>query len=486
MTIRHLLDQAVTGNPGGTALRFRRNTQWRERTYAQCGQGVREMSEAFAGLGLVPQGAPVALMLENGPEWMEAYLAASATGMVTVPIDPKLRASEVRHILDDSGAAVIVTDRSHGLLLEEIVGALPQLRHVVVTDAVADAGMEGMAPIEGIPCHAYEALRREATAQGALRWFDAHVPAADDVASIIYTSGTTGKPKGAMLTHGNFHADAAGSLDRIGIPITPEDDFLIVLPLFHSFSFTTNFVIPISRGATMSFVENLRTVADDLRTLRCTILMAVPLLAEKMYTKIDARIRTNPAARLMLRTGLGHIVGRKIMETLGGRLRIIVIGGAPCPVQVLKGFKKLGIPVVEGYGLTECSPVVSLNAVGKAKIGTIGLPLPNIAVRIADPNEQGVGELQVKGPITMKGYFKNAAATAEALDAGWCGTGDLASIDGDGFITIRGRKKALIVNREGKNIYPEEVENAIADDMFIHDVVVIGYTVGDDKGERVG
>lgn len=170
----------------------------------------------------------------------------------------------------------------------------------------------------------------------------------------------------------------------------------------------------------------------------------------------------------------------------GGRLRFMVTGGAPCPRHVIECFRRLHVNFVEGYGLTECSPVVSITSADCTAVGTIGKPCAGVEVRLADVNENGVGELQVKGPIVMKGYYRNEKATKEAFDGEWFATGDLASIDEEGLITIRGRKKALIVNREGKNIYPEEVENVVGKDPAIQDIVVVGYTQGGDPGEKVG
>ena len=260
----------------------------------------------------------------------------------------------------------------------------------------------------------------------------------------------------------------------------------MVLPLFHAFSFTANFLMPISRGCCMGFVESLRTVSEDLRTLQPSVLMGVPLLVEKIYDRVEAGIRASRFARLMLLIGLGRVVGAKVRKSLGGRLRYFLVGGAACPVRVLKGFRRLGINIIEGYGLTETSPVVSISRANDTRPGTIGYKLPNIEVRLAGLNEQGVGELQVRGPIVMKGYYRNAAATAAAFDGPWLRTGDLASIDADGYITIRGRSKALIVNREGKNIYPEEVEQCIARNPAVFDVVVVGYQEADETGEKVG
>jgi long-chain acyl-CoA synthetase len=481
MTLRTLLEDAVTNRPDSIALRYRRDNTWRSRTYAELAQGVGQMAEAFGRLGLQPGAEQVALILENAPEWIETYLATAGAGVPVVPLDPKLRAAEVSFVLLDSDAVALITDTRHLDMLEVILPDLPSVRFIVVVDG----GSEPLAPIAGRPCYDYEALRAGVLGQ-RLAWYVNHQPVPQSIASVIYTSGTTGKPKGAMLTHTNFCSDAIGSFEVLGDEITPKDNFLLVLPLFHSFSFTANFVIPLAKGCCMSFVESLRTVSDDIKLLRPSVLMTVPLLAEKLFVKVDEKVKHNQFAHLLLKLGLGRLVGRKVRKELGGRLRFLFVGGAPCPLHVLQGFRRLGVPIVEGYGLTECSPVVSVTNMHESRIGTIGKKLPNIEVRLAEINEQGVGELQIRGPIVMKGYYKNLEATREAFDGEWLRTGDLASIDADGYLSIRGRKKALIVNREGKNIYPEEVENAIARDPFIADVIVIGYTVGGIPGERVG
>ena len=481
MTLRSLLEDAAVKRPESIALRYRHDSAWKSRTYAELACGVRQMAEAFSRFGLRPGAEQVAIILDNGPAWIEAYLATAGAGLAVVPLDPKFRAAEVAFILKDSGAVLVLTDTGHLALLEGILPELPDVRALVVVDG----GDEPLAPIAGRPCFDYEALRAS-VADLPLSWYGAHKPAPQDIASIIYTSGTTGRPKGAMLTHTNFCSDAIGSFEVIGDVITPKDDFLVVLPLFHSFSFTANFVIPLAKGCGMYFVESLRTVADDIKVLRPSVLMAVPLLAEKLFTKIDDRLKRDRAAQLLFKLGLGRLVGRRVLKGLGGRLRFLFVGGAPCPLHVLKGFRRLGVPIIEGYGLTECSPVVSATNLTESRLGTIGKKLPNIEVRLADTNEQGVGELQIRGPIVMKGYYKNLEATREAFDGEWLRTGDLASIDAEGYLSIRGRKKALIVNREGKNIYPEEVEDALARDPLVADVVVVGYTVGGVPGERVG
>ena len=461
MTIRSLLEQHAQEIPDAEALRSYEDKVWVSRTFAQFLSDVRQTGAAN-----------VALILANSPTWMDVYLACSGAGVAVVPIDPKLHNDEVAYILGDSGAVVVTTDRGHLDMMRAIVPSLPSVRGVVLVD-----GEGTYEPIGSVPVRALAALRAEARDTS---WYDAHVAAAEDVASIIYTSGTTGKPKGAMLTHGNFTADAVGSLEGFGESVSPSDTFLVVLPLFHAFSFCTNFVVPLLTGSAMFFVRSLYTIGEDVKILRPTVVMGVPLLAEKMYDKIDAKLKASKKAQFLIKIGLKRLVYGAVKRGLGGRIRFMIVGGAPCPKHVLEGFKKLGITMLEGYGLTECSPVVSIAGPKCARIGTIGAKVANIEIRLADQNEQGVGELQVKGPITMKGYWHNA------FDGEWLKTGDLASVDEDGLITIRGRKKALIVNREGKNIYPEEVENRIAADPVVADCVVVGYTTGGVPGEKVG
>ena len=486
MTIRSYLEKFASKTPQTVALKSFFDKKWRELTYAEFLAGVRQVAEAYGTTFLLkPRAENVAVILPNGPDWLESYLACSGAGVSVVPLDPKLHSGEVEYILKDSGAVVVTTDSAHLEMMREILPNLPSVRAVVIVDG-ADSLLER---IGTVPVHGYAALKASATVPVQGAWFDRNVAAPEDVASVIYTSGTTGKPKGAMLTHANFVADAEGALAIFaeeGEHITSKDVFLVVLPLFHAFSFCTNFVVPIAKGAGMYFVRSLYTIGEDVKFLRPTIVMSVPLLAEKIYDRIEAKLKASKRARFLMGIGLKCLVYANVKKGLGGRLRFMIVGGAPCPTHVLTGYKALGIPILEGYGLTECSPVVSIAGPKCARIGTIGMKLPNIEVRLAEKNDQGVGELQIRGPITMKGYWHNPAATEEAFDGEWLKTGDLASVADDGLITICGRKKALIVNREGKNIYPEEVENHLAVDPVVADCVVIGYTTGGVPGEKVG
>ena len=479
MTIRGFLERSAERYPSMNALKWYENKEWKSRNWADFLKGVREISEGYATkLGLKPREENVAIILGNSPIWMESYLAQAGSGVSVAPLDPKLHNDEVEYILKDAEATIVTTDKAHLKMMMAIAARLPKLKAVVIVDGVIFDGQK----IGDVDVIEYEKLR----IAGGGAWYDANCAKPEDVASIIYTSGTTGKPKGAMLTHHNFVCDIQGALKTFNVKITPADSLMVVLPLFHAFSFTANFMLGLMLSVEMKFIESLRTVGRDVKELKPTILMAVPLLAEKLHDKIEEGLRKSKIAQFLLRIGLRGPVMHMVKMKLGGRLRIMVTGGAPCPRHVLESFRRMHVAFYEGYGLTECAPVVSITSFDCRKIGTIGYAIDGCEVRLADQNEQGVGELQVKGPIVMKGYYHNDAATAESFDGGWFKTGDLASQDEEELITIRGRKKALIVNREGKNIYPEEVENIVAKDVAVQDIIVVGYIQGGIPGERVG
>ena len=479
MTIRGLLENNVKKYGEHNAFTWCQDKVWQSRTWAETYARVRDLAEGYGTrFGLEPRKDNVSIILPNCTEWIESYLAQSGAGVAVVPLDPKLHENEVEYILKDAEATVVTTDKSHLRMMMNLVPKLPKLRGIVIIDGVIFEGQK----IGEVRVVGFDKLR----VSGGGAWYDAHKPEPEDVASIIYTSGTTGKPKGAMLTHNNFYTDVDGAQQTFNVTVTIADSLLVVLPLFHAFSFTANLMVSLLIGCELKFVESLRTVGRDINILRPTAIMAVPLLAEKLFDKLEEGLNNSKAAQFLLKIGLRGVVWHMILKKLGGKLRFMITGGAPCPKHVLEGFRRIHVKFIEGYGLTECAPVVSVTDYRSNRIGTIGRPCKGVEVRLAEKNEAGVGELQVKGPIVMKGYFHNEKATKEAFDGDWFATGDLASMDEEGYITIRGRKKALIVNREGKNIYPEEVENTISKDPSVQDIIVVGYTQGGIPGERVG
>ena len=482
MTIRNFLDAAVERYADRPAQRFYHGGQWVTRPYGALKERVIRAAAVVRDLGLRPGEDNVAMMLPNCPEWEEIYLALSCIGVTAVPMDARLKAREVLHILRDSQSRAIFAGAAFAEMFPSLAGDLPDLRTCVFV------GMPGALPAPAGECgvKGYEGLLESSPLDDAARaWYDGNRPSDDSVASIIYTSGTTGVPKGAMLTHRNFEANA--DFAKNVVPFGADDDFLVVLPLFHAYAFMFGFLTPVYVGGCSSFVRSLKTISEDMRVLKPTTILAVPLLAEKMYAKIEAGIKANPVARFLMAIGLGKIVGKKVAAAFGGRLKVMAIGGAPTDRRVLRGFHKLGVPAIEGYGLTECGPLVCFSPAGQYVIGTVGRVLPCMEYKVVNEDKTGAGELYVRGPNVMKGYFHNEKATAAAFDGdGFLKTGDIVRVDWEGNVTICGRGKAMIVNREGKNIYPEEIEDIVGRCPLVAESVAVGYHVSGETGEHVG
>ena len=443
MTIREFYEEAVRDSGDKPFLRHHDGACWQAQSYKQAFDRTLRMLAVLLKRGLTAElsggfRARLAIMRENHPDWILAYLAATGCGFVVVPVDPKLTPAEAQHILTDSGASLVVADRK----AEPTVEAAGFGARALYADEL-EAALAELTPAE---------------IAAAERFWREHRPQTDDLASIVYTSGTTGKPKGAMLSHGNFTSNVDQTFPRV--MFYREDHFLLVLPLFHVFAFTMDFLMPLRKQAEISFARSMRSIGPDMVELKPTVLMAVPLLAEMLY----ARAR-------------GIICA----------LRVLGVGGAPISKATLEGLRAAKVFVVEGYGITECSPGVSFPDEHRYVPGTVGTPLDGMEWRIVNSDETGAGELRVKGPNVMKGYWNNPVETAKAFDAdGFYCTGDIVRTGLNGNLSICGRTKALIVNREGKNIYPEEIERVIARCPSVADVIVVGYRVGGETGEHVG
>ena len=482
MTLKELLAQSVQQRGDGVALRYKQQERWHTVSYLELLARVRRVTEVLGRHNIKP-GDRVAIFNENSPEWPEIYFGIVGMGATAVPVDAKLQDQEVSHILRDSGSKFLITNAKYYPLLRDIEPRVPELHTVLLIDGheVLPVGSRRIQYLS------YEELMEAVaeTASSAARAYDRHNPKDDDVASLIYTSGTTGRQKGAMLTHRNFTSNVEGCQKAIGI--YPTDNFLLVLPLHHSFAFTANLILPIAVGSEISFVENLKTVGENMREVSPTVLIGVPLLLEKMYNRIWNGLKENKVGYTLFKLGIRKPVIRGIAQKLGGKLRLVVTGGAPCDPELLENYARLGIPFIEGYGLTETAPVLSLNPLDRPRAGTVGKPIPGVEVVILDADSEGAGEIAAKGPNIMKGYFNNPEATQSVFKDGWFLTGDLGVIDAEGYVTITGRKKSLIVNREGKNIHPEEVEHQVCKSPYIREAIALGYREADEKvGEHVG
>lgn len=483
MTLRETLEKSVQKHGDKTLMLFKREKKWQRWSYREFEAKVRNVAEALVRVCHVHPGDRVALMAANSPEWCAVHYGITGIGATAVPVDVKLQEKEVCHVLGDSGAKALFTD-GHGM---DLLGAMerhcPSLRFVVAMDGPVEEG-----ETERIRTFAFEKVMAETAkaSQGKGAAYARLKPKSEDLASLIYTSGTTGRQKGAMLTHGNFTSNFE-SLDA-AIEILPDDNFFLLLPLHHAFAFTTCLVTPIAAGVQISFAEGLRTISENIRETRPSVVLGVPLLLEKMYAKMRSGLKANKGASLLWKLGVRAPVRKGLLDKLGGRLRLMVSGGAPIDAELIRGMEELGLHPREGYGLTECSPVLALTPYeGPVVEGSCGKVLPGVEMKVFDPNSEGVGELAARGGSVMKGYFNNPRATEEVFRDGWFLTGDLGFIDERNFVHITGRKKALIVNREGKNIYPEEVELQINASPLIRECVVLGYREsGEAVGEHVG
>ena len=453
---------------------------WSGYTFTDAARAVRAFATLLEREGVHP-GARVALQSDNRPEWGLAYLAVLATGAIVVPLDAQLKESEVGEILATAEVSHAVGDARHMEVLAAARDSRRQALRLLCLDP--EEGVSGWDQAQRV----YAAAPRRAT------------PAKpDDVAVLLFTSGTTGQAKGVMLSHRNLltNVESVARTFEFG----PGDRFLSILPLHHTFESTGGFLCPLRVGACVCTARGLssRELREDMASSGATLFIGVPLLYEKLMTAIEKGIDDAPLlARMMARTilflsrtvrqvtglRLGRTLARPLRRKAGlDRLRMFVTGAAPFAAEVFWRYIDLGWPMIEGYGLTETSPVVCANRPQNPTPGAVGWPLPGIEVRIADPDDDGDGEIVVRGPNVMLGYWRQPELTAEVLRDGWFYTGDLGRVLADGRVRITGRLKNMIATAAGKKIYPEEVEMQLANSPYVLEVVVTGGL--DARGER--
>ena len=455
---------------------------------------VRDLSLGLAALGVEP-GSRVAVVSDSRPEWVIADLAILAGGAVTVPIYPTLPPAQVGYVLADAGAvAVVASDETQAAKVRAVRPDLPGLRALLVIDAPADApARERETTCAAVRAAGRERLMRE---DGLARaWKEAASAIEPDrLATIIYTSGTTGDPKGVMLTHGAVIANLA-DVDTL-VSVDDRDDALSFLPLSHAFERAVVYQYLI-KGSAVTFAESMETVARDMARVRPTVMTGVP----RVYEKLQARVLENvaqasplrqrlfrwalrvsgacgAAARAGARPPLADRIGypladrlvlSRVRERTGGRLRLVLSGGAPLPVPVAEFLFAVGIPVLEGYGLTETAPVLTLNPEDAPRLGTVGKALPRVELRFADD-----GEILVRGPNVMRGYYGKPEATAAALEGGWFHTGDVGRLDEAGYLVITDRKKELLVTASGKNVAPQPIEQQLRRSPLVGEALLVG------------
>lgn len=457
--------------------------QWYQITWQEMEQSVARWRAALANENL-EQGDRVAIMLRNCMEWAFFDLAALSLGLVTVPLYPNDRADSAAYILHNSNAKLLFINEpfeQKDLVENEVFQKLQRV--ITLTSTVME-----ISPINCLTVESW--LNNAPPLSTPLPSLDPH-----SLASIVYTSGTTGHPKGVMLSHYNILWNAWSGMQSI--PIYPDDNFLSFLPLSHTLERSIGYYLPIMAGATITYARSIPQLAEDLLEQKPTVLISVPRIYERIYNRVQDQLKLkSPLAKklfnyavcagwlnfehqqgrsqwrpeLLLHPILNYLIGRKIQQRVGGRLRVAICGGAPLAEHIAKMFIALGLPILQGYGLTETSPVIGVNKRERNLPQSIGLPLQDVEIQFSDS-----GELQVKSPGVMLGYWDNPEATAETIDKdGWLHTGDLGLQDANGFIHITGRLKDIIVLSNGEKIPPADMEMAISGDPMIEHVLIIG------------
>jgi long-chain acyl-CoA synthetase len=469
------------------AFRHKVGDRWVALTHADVESRVRAISLGLRELGVRP-GDRVSILSENRPEWAIADYACLCARAADVPIYPTLPTKQVEYILRDSGAVAVFCSTAAQLAkVLEVRAGLPALRHVITFDAAGRDGVMTFADVE----------TRGRAALGKYPQFRSEALAVepDQLATLIYTSGTTGDPKGVMLSHNNLWSNVLSSLQTM--TVVAADECLSMLPLSHVFERMVGYTM-FHAGVIINYAESFEKVAANMQEVRPTVVLSVPRFYEKVYARVlenalagsavKRRIffwakRTGDAwatyrlAGLAVPSGLAlryaladRLVFTKLRTRTGGRVKFFVSGGAPLSAEIAKFLFSARLPVSEGYGLTETSPVLTINPIERIKIGTVGPAIPGVQLRIAAD-----GEILAKGPGIMLGYYNKPEATREAIDPdGWFHTGDIGELDADGYLRITDRKKDLIVTAGGKNIAPQPIENLVKSNKFVANAVMLG------------
>ncbi len=486
-TLAQAVVDTVKKYPRPDFMLYKKDGQYQPISTEDFGRQVKHLCLGLRDLGL-QKGDKVIILSENRPEWVITDHANLCLGAITVPIYTSLVSEQIKYIIDDSDAkAVFVSCEDLWNRVEAVRPGLAKVRHYIAFMERAPAGVLTYNQV-------LERGRKLDEENPTLFASLVEAVKAEDEASLIYTSGTTGVPKGVILTHSNFLSNVA-TVSKI-IEFSDKDTVLSFLPLSHVLERMVTFTY-LYKGCRIGYAESIETVAENLLEIRPHIMVSVPRVFEKIYAKVMDNVLSSSSLKKRIffwalkvgkeygrrklnnepiRGGLQRkrnlaqkLVFSKIVEKTGGRVRFFVSGGAPLSRDIAEFFYAMGLVVLEGYGLTETSPVISVNTFDNLRFGTVGKPIPDVEVRIGED-----GEILTRGPHVMKGYYKKDAETREAFEGGWFHTGDIGHLDKDGFLVITDRKKDIIVTAGGKNIAPQPIENVLKTIPYISNAVVIG------------
>ena len=489
LTIPGLFEARVAMTPGATAYLLHDGSVWQPVSWCAVSKRVGCVRDALALTGL-KRGDRVGLYLANGVDWISADVAAMSEGLVTVPLYTRDSATNIRYLIEHAGVRLCMTDTTERWNELVASGGQPQ-----TVDYIWVLEETGPRPLKSSGCNAGSLDRADANRTAEVQKARARAIRRENLATIVYTSGTTGRPKGVMLSHGAILSNAQSSADVS--EVRRSDLFLSILPLAHGFERTLGCYLPMMCGATVAFSRSTALLKEDLAAIRPTILLAVPRLFERIAQAIRSEARKRPFARFLLanteRIGwtrhlaayekystlglfaqifwflFGQRISRRVLGVFGGKLRIVLSGGAPLSQETFRFMLAMNVPLIEGYGLTEAGPVVTGSTLKGRRLGSVGRPLPGVEVRLGDR-----GELLVRTPSSMLGYWRNQEATDRTIDPeGWLHTGDVAELR-EGHVFIKGRIKDILVLSTGENVNPVPAESALLSDPLVDQVCVLG------------
>lgn len=471
-SIQDMLLQSARKYEFKLAMEDLTDTPIKKVTYGELLDYVLRFGNALFKSG-IKERTHVAIISENRVQWAISYLTCMTFNLVVVPIDKNLTQNEILNIIHESDAEAIIFSETFAEMFVGLQSSLKKLKHFICMDEskIGDNFMDMCKMIQSNEPFPKESLPKINP---------------NELAEVIFTSGSLGRAKGVMLSQSNL---ASNLMDMVSMLFMyPEDRFLSILPIHHTYECTCGMLCPLYCGSSIHYARSLKTIVDDLQKVKATIFLGVPLLYDKMFKKIiksikEDKVKDKIVPPLIKVTNVLSMIGftslkKKIFKELhnrfGGSIRVFIAGGAAPDPQVAKGLREFGFTFLQGYGLTETSPILALNQINRFKDDAAGLPLPSVQIKINNPDNNGSGEIFAKGPNVMLGYYKNEAATKDSFEDGWFKTGDMGYIDEDGFLHINGRKKNVIISKSGKNVFPEEIEDVINRSPFVLESLVYG------------
>ena len=475
--LKHMLNTSVElyGDNVAFRQRFEKDKPFREITYKEALEAINGLGTALIAHGL--KNKRIAVIGENCYQWATSYLAAVCGTGIVVPLDKELSSEELKQLVIEAEVSAVLFTKKYEKMFREM-------------KASADTGIEVLvnlnAPSEKDGVLSWEELIAEGKkliAGGDRSFIDAEIYA-DEMSVLLFTSGTTGIAKGVMLSHRNICEDLMSAPTILNV--NTWDIFFSVLPVHHTYECTCGFLMPLYKGASIAYCEGLKYIVKNLAEVQPTMLLAVPLIFENLYNNIMKNVRKQGKEKLVRKVlsvnkvtkkvgiDLNKLLLKDILKVFGGRMRVLISGGAAIDPAILEFFNDLGFISVQGYGLTECAPMAALNPDGRKTMrnSSVGHLLPGMEVKIEDKNEEGIGEICLKGANIMMGYYNMPEETAKVIQDGWFHTGDLGYVDEDDFIYITGRKKNVIITANGKNVFPEELEYYLGRSAFVSESMV--------------